>query len=153
MGKAKGRGRGQKKGKPVAKTMTTRQSPRGHVPKVNSLANPPANPLSNPRCQPLALVANYKSGDDDDDASSDENDESESSLEDSGLDIIEFPPDAESELYFKDSVSSTPGLRVVRVRDYKMLDSERTIFEIVFRSGFEMSVPHSEMVLAVDRAG
>ena len=67
-----------------------------------------------PRCQPLALVANYKSGDDDDDASSDANDESESSLEDSGLDIIEFPPDAEAELLIKDSVSSTPGLRVVR---------------------------------------
>ena len=78
------------------------------------------------------------------------NDESESSLEDSGLDIIEFPPDAEAELFFKDSVSSTPGLRVVKVRDYEMLDSEGTIFEIVFRSGFEMSVPHSEMVLAVE---
>ena len=150
MGKAKGRGRGQKKAKPVPTALTTRQSPRGHVPKVNSLANPRANPLSNPRCQPLALVANYTSPDDDDDASSEENDASESSLEDSGLDIIEFPPDAEAELFFKDSVSSTPGLRVVRVRDYEMLDSEGTIFEIVFRSGYEMSVPHSDMVLAVE---
>ena len=138
MGKAKERGRGQTKARQVAKTMTTRRSPRGHVPKVNSLANPPSNELSNPRCQPLALVTNYSSPEDDDDASSGDD---ESSLEDSGLDIIEFPPDAGEELYFKDSVSSTPGIRVVRIRDYELLDSEGTIFEIVFRSGFEMSVP------------
>ena len=150
MGKAKGRGRGQKKAKPVAKTISTRQSPRRHVAKVNSLANPPANPLSNPPGPRLALVANYTSADEDGDASSDENDQSESSQDDSGLDIIEFPPDAESELIFKDSVSSTPGLRVVRVRDYEMLDNEGTIFDIVFRSGFEMSLVHSEMVLAVE---
>ena len=150
MGKAKGRGRGQQRAKAVAKTMTTRQSPRGHVPKSNSLANPRPNPLSNPVSQPLALVVDYQSGQDDDDPSSQDSSESESSDEDSGLDILEFPPEAAAELLFKASVSSTPGLRVVRVRDYEMLDGEGTIFEIVFRSGFSMSVPHSEMVLAVD---
>ena len=150
MVKAKGRGRGQQRAKAVAKTMTTRQSPRGHVPKSNSLANPRPNPLSNPPSQPLALVVNYQSGQDDDDPSSEDSYESESSDEDSGLDILEFPPEAAAELLFKGSVSSTPGLRVVRVRDYEMLDGEGTIFEIVFRSGISMSVPHSEMVLAVD---
>ena len=150
MGKAKGRGRGQQKAKPVAKTMTTRQSPRCHVPKSNSLANPRPNLLSNTRSQPLALVADYQSGQEDDDASSEDSNQSESSVEDSGLDILEFPPEAAAELLFKASVSSTPGLRVVRVRDYEMLDGEETIFEIVYRSGFVMSIPHSEMVLAVD---
>ena len=150
MVKAKGRGRGQQRAKAVAKTMTTRQSPRGHVPKSNSLANPRPNPLSNPPSQPLALVVNYQSGQDDDDPSSEDSYESESSDEDSGLDILEFPPEAAAELLFKASVSSTPGLRVVRVRDYEMLDGEGTSFEIVFRSGISTSVPHSEMVLAVD---
>ena len=58
---------------------------------------------ANPRGQPLALVVHYSS-EDEDDSSEDEKDQSESLLEDAGLDIIEFPPDKEAELFFKDSV-------------------------------------------------
>jgi hypothetical protein len=86
---------------------------------VDQPANPLSNPFPNPPGNPLALVSDYAS-DDDDDFSSQDNHESELSENDSGLDVCEFPPDAYLELLYKDSVSSTPGLRVVEVLPYAL---------------------------------